>query len=60
MDEIKIANMTALELSKHYASSMLSPVTVAEAMLTRFTMLQPRVLLKLLVRRISVGSLVIL
>ena len=43
MDEIKIANMTALELSKQYASSMLSPVTVAEAMLTRIDQINPKI-----------------
>jgi Asp-tRNA(Asn)/Glu-tRNA(Gln) amidotransferase A subunit family amidase len=43
MDEIKIAAMTALELSKQYASSMLSPVTVAEAMLTRIDQINPKI-----------------
>ena len=42
MDEIKIANMTALELSAQYASRMLSPVTVTEAMLTRIDQINPK------------------
>jgi Asp-tRNA(Asn)/Glu-tRNA(Gln) amidotransferase A subunit family amidase len=43
MDDIKIANMTALELSKQYASGMLSPVTVIEAMLNRIDQINPKI-----------------
>ena len=43
MDDIKIANMTALELSEQYSSGQLSPVTVAEAMIDRINYLNPKI-----------------
>ena len=43
MDDIKIANMTALELSKQYASGTLSPVTVIEVMLNRIDQINPKI-----------------
>ena len=43
MDDIKIANMTALELCKQYASGMLSPVTVTEVVLNRIDQINPKI-----------------
>ena len=42
MDDIKIANMTALELCKQYASGMLSPVTVTEVDAYAYRSNQPK------------------
>ena len=43
MDDIKIANMTAFELSEQYSAGELSPVTVAEAMIDRINYLNPKI-----------------
>ena len=43
MDDIKIANMTAFELSEQYSAGVLSPVTVAEAMIDRINYLNPKI-----------------
>ena len=43
MDDIKMANMTALELTHAYNSGALSPVTVAESMIDRVSNLNPKI-----------------
>ena len=43
MDDTKISNMTALELTEQYSLARLSPVTVTEAMLDRINRINPKI-----------------
>ena len=43
MDDSKIANMTASELTEQYSLARLSPVTVTEAMLDRINRINPKI-----------------